>query len=239
MKRLFVTITLALMLMVSANNKAEAQEVSFGFSGPGLGFNVLRGDYAEAIEDAADLNDADKIAFSFAPAFQVNLMFEFAPSFALETGIGFGYSAVSYTAPNSSLLEDGIEIYLKAGVSIPIMLRLQHESKRSVIYLSVGPKFIIPFLNDYAFRYLNLSALTDGTTILKNNDFGLDIGFAIGGEIRLLDANYIGLRVAYDLNVISIAKAPRGVDDFELLHDNFGVSLTYRYAFGSKWKNKE
>jgi len=238
MKKIFLTMTLALMLMVTANNKIEAAEVSFGFSGPGIGFNVLRGDTAKKIEDTTDLNDSDKIALSFSPAFQIDIMFELFPFLALETGIGFGYSSVRYTAPNLSLLGDGIEIYKKMGLTIPIMIRLQHELERAVIYLSVGPKLIIPFLNDYAFRYLNSYALTDGNTILKNNDFGLDVGFAVGGEIRILDANYLGIRVAYDLNVISVAKAPRGANDFELYHDNFGVSLTYRYAFGSKWKNK-
>ena len=240
MKKLFLTLALALTIMLTANNKLEAVEISFGFSGPGIGFNVLRGDTANAMKDLADQNDADKVSLSLSPVFQLNLMFEISPFLALETGLGFGGSVLYYTTPKLGFLEDGTEIYAKAGFTIPIMLRLQHELERALIYLSVGPKFIIPILNaDYAFRTFSYASIVDEMTIYKSNDFGLDIGFALGGEIRILDANYLGLRVEYDLNVVSMAKAPRGDDDFEFYHDNFGFSLTYRYAFGSKWKDKK
>lgn len=71
----------------------------------------------------------------------------------------------------------------------------------------------------------------------------LDIAFSLGSEYRIAGAHYVGLRLGYDLNVLSPLDAEKYADaisgtasDFEdIYQDNFSASLTYRYAFNSKW----
>jgi len=69
----------------------------------------------------------------------------------------------------------------------------------------------------------------------------MDVSFAIGQEFRLGDANYLGIRIGYDLNVIQNFDIQQfkdaGLEAYTShFMDDVEFAITYRYAFGSKWK---
>ena len=156
---------------------------------------------------------------------EFNVMVEFMPYFALETGIDInnftldsGKNAFGVTTPKVSIFT----------ATVPIMFRGQYENETGVVYASAGIK--LGFAGGY------VATTTMGifgypiTNYLRDDGFTMDVAFALGYEWRVGDANYLGLRANYDLNVIKQHK------DFS--YDNTRLAFTYRYAFGSKWKNK-
>ena len=133
-------------------------------------------------------------------------------------------------------------------LTIPIMIRGQYELEKFVGYASVGVKLGIPLSKHYSFSKI----LKDGKEIDSSKEsnkeadpnysgLAMDVAFALGGEYRIAGAHYVGLRLGYDLNVISPYNTKEMSDamakDFAFYQDNFNVSLSYRYAFNSKWNN--
>lgn len=249
MKKIFLVLSI---MFISAS--AYAIEYSVGVTTPGFGLAFLRGNSTKSITEADAVTKASGI--SLAPGLQLDVMFEFLPFLALETGLGYTISSAIYE-PKSTGGAQSIRIqsvFRRHEATIPIMIRGQYEFERFLTYGSVGVRLGIPLSKAYAFsRTLEDGKETDASKKAREDsdtdnysDLAMDIAFAIGGEYRITGAHYIGLRLGYDLNVISPANAREilgasatdaEVDDYEWYQDNFNVSLSYRYAFGSKWNN--
>ena len=238
MKKFFTTVILS-FLFVSLN--LYSFEISVGSSFLGIGFGVFRGKYAQIIEDNAKDNNTklNTSSVSFMPVIQADVMIEFLPFLALETGLGFGVS--SYTAEVKKI--DSPEyIFTRSEFRIPIMIRGQFELEKFLFYGSFGTKLGIQLSENYITIKTETADSEDITEIKNARGFTVDIAFAIGGEFRVVDSHYAGLRVGYDINVLSpmvgVNTTSFSIGDFDAnstFHDNFNVSLTYRYAFNSKW----
>ena len=186
-KLLFVLIAL-----FAISSASYAFEFSLGYSiGGGLSF----------LEKEENVENKELWGFRNS----IDLMFEFIPYLALETGLEIKFIESSDSSVSKW--------------SVPLMLRGQYEYNLGVTYASAGVKFAL--LNAYT-------------------DFTMDASFAVGQEFRLGKANYLGIRIAYDLNVVKYpgTRAPllflpsREVS----VPSDLNFSITYRYAFGSKWK---
>lgn len=258
MKKIFLVLSIMLI-----STSIYAIEVSVGFSAPGIGLGILRGD---GVLNAANLATErsgssegmeQKLTISFAPAFQTGIMIEVLPFLALETGIGYTMSTVMYeneyiTTVNGATVDASAQLlFTKTEITIPFMFRLQHEFRRFVMYGAVGVKLGIPVSKGY----LSEQTLIDGVLNVyfpeDASSVSMDISFSLGGEFRIASSHYLGLRLGYDLNVISPFDAEKYADarnqalnatykinasDYkDIYHDSFGASVTYRYAFGSKW----
>ena len=162
--------------------------------------------------------------------YQADLMLEFSPYFAIETGLGYSMSSITYS-DERLITVDNQNLY------IPIMLRGQYEWTRNTFYVSAGVKLGFPMGREYLSGIYIQPRLTPS---IEKSKFSMDASFAIGSELRIGKANYLGIRIGYDLNVIQtfdkkefekyVPSNP--VNNFI---DDVNFSVTYRYAFGSKW----
>ena len=240
-------LVLSMMLIASS---VYAIEYSVGLTAPGFGVGILQGDtakqYTDFLESGAMGTEVKKVfSPSFAPAVQLDFMVELLPFLAIETGLGWTYSSIIYESE-----EIGGYMYqaniVRNELTIPIMIRGQYEADKFVAYGSVGVKLGIPLSKHYS----SMKMLKDGKEMDESkemnekldptySDLAMDIAFALGGEYRITGAHYVGLRLGYDLNVISSVNMKEMTDDqakdFDFYQDNFNVSLSYRYAFNSKW----
>jgi len=185
-------LLLVFVTLFAFSASSYAVEVSLGYSvGGGLSFSEKREDVANEVE------------WNFRNS--IDVMFEFIPYLALETGLEIKF----------------LETIGVSKWSIPLMLRGQYEYNLGVTYASAGVKFAL--LNAYT-------------------DFTMDASFAIGQEFRLGDANYLGIRIGYDLNVVKYPDTVTTSFIFTQITRDINVpsdlsfSITYRYAFNSKWK---
>ena len=225
--------------MFALGTTAQAVEVSVGASMQ-IGASALRGDDFNDYENyikSLDLNGPFSIGFI--PS--IDLMLEFTPYLALETGLQYqnsvvrydnidGYIPVLFPLPNIK----GTVLFIENAIAIPLMARFQHEWSRVLLYGSIGPKFFIPITD-----YVSQNHIDDKIGTLPNiesRSFYMDVAFALGAEFRVGDANYIGIRTSYDLNVISPIKSIGGAEVKSFYNDAWAIGLTYRYAFNSKWK---
>ncbi len=93
-------------------------------------------------------------------------------------------------------------------------------------------------------RYASVE--TDSADVLVGTDISsfetrcsVDLGIAIGGEFRITGGHYIGLRAGYDWSLfMSHLETSKNIKNIEFYHNNLNLSLTYRYAFNSRW-NKQ
>ena len=207
-KLLFVFVALFAFSTVS-----YALETSIGTKIVGLGVGLWNNNGGQYVID-----NPTTLYFDF------DVMVEFMPYFSLETGTIVTFYNLSEGENAFGIMTPDLSIF---AISVPIMFRGQYENETGVVYASVGVKV----------GYFFSTIVTKGTDIIgypfnydysKDDRFSMDVAFALGYEWRLGDANYLGLRANYDLNVIKQRR------DFS--YDNTGLSLTYRYAFGSKWK---
>jgi len=238
MKKIFLTIILSFLF---TSLRLYSFEISVGSSLLGVGFGVFRGSYAETIENDAKYSDTklNTSSISFMPIIQVDVMFEFLPFLALETGIGFGVSCYNAEVKERNAPE---YVFTRTEFRIPIMIRGQLELERLLFYGAFGTKLGIQLFENYT-TIKNETANSKGITEIKNaRGFTVDIAFALGGEFRVINSHYVGLRVGYDINVLSpmvgVNASAFSISDKDAdstFHDNFNVSLTYRYAFNSKW----
>jgi len=224
-------VIFVMIAMFAISTAIYAVEVSVGAS-IGLGPTFLRGEDAKTLDEMYRKAYGEPMGVHFYPQFDV--MIEFLPYLALETGLGSKViSAVSYQEtgnPNSE--QANFQKFLN--INVPLMLRGQYEYSLGVSYISVGVRLGFDVLGfDYHF-----SSDLDGSqeTILEGSPFNMDIAFAVGQEFRLGDANYLGIRIGYDLNVVRPYDTTN-IEEFGLFHDDLTFSITYRYAFGNKWKS--
>ena len=177
------------VFVVSAS--AYAVEVSVGASlGGGLSF--LRGEDTAYLDSLYTPLYGEKLAGNF--ALTTDVMVEFMPFLALETGLGFDIvDSISYQgAEIANGAQANFQKFLH--LNIPIMLRGQYEYSLGVKYVSIGIKANLPMTSmDYAFTSRGNNEegtpIYDDTTILSASPFYLDIAFAVGQEFRLGDAN--------------------------------------------------
>lgn len=230
MKKIFLVLTMMIL-----STSLYAIEVSFGISGEYIEVGILRGDDAKLLVDGlVDLGLNEIYPLSFFPAGQIDLMLELAPFFALETGIGYATSTISFEGRVFGV--NANVVLARKEVTIPFLLRLQVETSKQVYYMAAGVKLGIPVTDSYVEVNASLLGVSDSLDIL-DSEFSLDVAFALGVENRLIGSHYLGARMGYDMNVIPPFD-DKGSDDF--FHDSFYGSLTYRYAFNSKWnKPKE
>ncbi len=233
-------IVLVLILMAIVVAPALAIDISVGGSF-GLGLPILRGsDYddvqktLESFEDAGGDLDEDKIAFY--P--QIDAVISMIPFLSLETGVGFLSSKETQSV---SIMGATVDTdFMRTEIVIPTMVRGSFEyplqlglASAGVTYISVGTKLGIPLAS-----YMTYKGDIPGASFDQEIDAApvvLDVAFAIGQEFRLGEKNYIGIRVAYDLNVL----APYDEEDVDavssdlsdLRHDNLLFGITYRYMF--------
>ncbi len=244
MKKIFLVLS---MMFISVN--IYGVETSIGLSTPGFGLGFLRGSDAKRIIDNLEdspVSGYEKVfGLSLSPAAQLNVMVEFLPFIAIETGVGWRTSSIIYKHEQNYIRTD--VTFTRNEIIVPIMLRFQHEFERFVIYGSAGVLLGIPLSKTYEFRHVflsdNISEAFSNTNDYNSSPFNMDVSFALGGEFRVASAHYIGLRLGYDLNVLSplnakeiAAEKGEPEEDFKSwYHDNFNLSLSYRYAFNSKW----
>lgn len=230
MKKMFLVLS---MMLISTS--VYAIELSIGLSTPGFGLAFLRGDDAEdEVRRLENGNLEQASAFSFAPAIQLDLMIALAPFLAIETGIGYSTSSIIYEGETGN---ERTEITFKRDeMTIPLMLRLQHQIGSLLGYGAVGVKFGLPQSKTYqstkVFVNDRLNDSFSDTDSDNASDFSMDVAFALGLELNLLYSHYVGIRGGYDLNVISPINTDNTPSNYEWYQDNFNVSLTYRYAFG-------
>ncbi len=235
-----------MIALLAINTSLYAVEISVGASF-GAGMPIFHGtdatDMVKSINEVVKENPdvMKKITFNLVP--QVNVMFEFIPFLALETGVGFKYSTFNYTQKFGDM--DTISATTRSEIYIPVMLRGQFEYRLGVTYLSAGVKLGIPISayqtqsgKDYNYDTGNIEEIKgDDAIMIKAAPFTLDIAFALGQEFRIATSHYIGVRVGYDLNLLRPYATSAGVDSVaDWFQDDFSVALTYRYAFNSKWK---
>ena len=220
--------------MFTFSTVSYALETSIGLSW-GIGGTVNRGEASDdfnAIMEGLGLNSSG-LPLVLVP--QVNVMLEFTPFLALETGVEVNFS-VAYTYATDSdentlfpFLSRKTIGFHRYAVGVPIMVRGQYEWSRVLVYGSVGPKIFGIVSGNYA---TGDEEFKDYLDMFEDRYFSIDMAFALGVEFRLGDANYLGLRGNYNVNVL----APATFNGKDLYHDNWNVGITYRYAFNSKWK---
>ena len=229
MKKMILVLS---MMFISAN--VYGFGLSLGLSTPGFGLAFLRGDNVEKFVDNLEKSGYEKkSAFSFAPAIQLDIMIELLPFAAIETGIGWSTASIIYEMESGNVKREFT--FKRNELTIPLMLRLQNQIGSLLGYAAVGVKFGIPQSSSYMSEKVFVNdRLSDSLNedYYDSSDITLDIAFAIGGELNILDSHYVGIRGGYDLNVISLVDTERVTSDYEWYQDNFNVSLTYRYAFG-------
>lgn len=159
-----------MIVLFSVSAVSHAIEVSVGGSlGGGIAF--LRGDNADTMPDSDE---------AFAMQIQANVMLQFMPFLALETGVGYGGSEINYS---TSTLGINTKITLaRAQVYIPLLVRGQYEYDLGVTYASAGVKLNIPIMED--FWKVKVGDAT-ATTLLGKAPFIVDIAFAVGQEFKL------------------------------------------------------
>lgn len=201
-----------------------AIDISIGISSPGYGVGVLRGENGEDFVNIVDaFGFKEDTNLSFFPMAQFNLLFEFSPYLGLETGIGYGRSILTWSRGEAI-----IDLY-RDGLIIPLMGRSQFSLGIFNFYVMFGPKFVIPLKDEYYTR-INQDGTTDSANNYEENRFTMDLGFALGSEIKL-GSLFLGLRVGYDFNVVSPVKAEQSSGaDVSWYHDVFCSSITLRYA---------
>ena len=226
-------LMLVFVALITISTVSYAVETSLGGS-VGYGISYLRGDFRDTITETAEkLSGRDKPS-SYLIASTIDVMIEILPYLAIETGLGYDEGGISYLEKNNAT--HSRVIFNNSKLYIPLMLRAQYEYKLGVTYASVGVKFAFPQGDDF----LSITEPLDNNYGMLNSDFAMDVAFAIGQEFRLGDANYVGVRIGYDLNVLSPLDknqfADIGQETPSLFMDDIEFALTYRYAFGSKWK---
>lgn len=230
-----IVLCLAIMFaLVTTSVDAYAVEVSLGVSGQPIGINILRGSGAESFTNGIKA-EGFKSVLDFLIEGRIDLMVEFSPYLALETGIGQKISFIYYEGMTPPILGISVvarTILQRLEFTVPIMIRGQYEFERQLVYASVGVRLGIPLTNSYVLA--TVPSLGQEKNVLDSK-FSMDVAFALGLEGRLGDANYLGVRVSYDLNVIEPFDT-KDLDEEDFFHDSFGIALTYRYAFNSKWK---
>lgn len=221
-KKLILCIAIAFIA-----GQLVAIDYSIGISTPGFGMGILRGKTAEnQINHVEEKGYKKDFGLSLFPVAQIDFVVKFLPFLALETGVGYGMSTVFWSKE-----VDGTKnrfLFKKEGVVIPIMVRGFLEIGKFIVYVSMGPK-----LNILTSGYMNQEIGEEKQDLkAEKNTFIVDLGFAIGGEYNITDAHYIGVRVGYDLNLISpLKKYPTGEEIEAWNHDILAVSITYRYVF--------
>ena len=246
-----------IIALIVVNTSAYALDISLGGSF-GAGGPIFRGlDYKKSMGNVDLLKETfpnfKKTTFAIVP--QVDLMLEFIPFLALETGLGFKYSTLNYSdSIQAGDIKAGGKIATRSEIFIPVMLRSQFEYKLGVTYISTGLKIGIP-VSDYLLQENEYPSFNKKKIIIaKASVFTLDIAFAVGQEFKIANSHYLGIRVGYDMNVLrpyatSVAVVVESgdtvpseeetmLDDTDWFQDNFAVALTYRYTFNSKSKKR-
>lgn len=237
-------IILGIMLVFFARTvNVYAVELSFGLSGSYMSLNLLRGDDAERYIDRLKyLGMRDMAFFQFFNAAQLDIMLELTPFLALETGVGYGVSTIKIEGKiypeNLSYPINRRALFRREEITVPIMLRLQIETSYSLLYGSAGVKFGIPLSETYHSIRSSTFISDINEVVLDSSEYAMDIAFALGSETRITGANYIGMRMGYDLNLIKPFQSVAIDDDADFYHDDLSFIITYRYAFNSKW-NKQ
>ena len=234
----FNKLLCAIIILLTINTAAYAIEISVGISAD-IGSPIFRGDdYTTYVAGLYDIGFENGHGLSY--RFGVDLMVELMPFFAIETGFGYGTSRLRLNDMNISdkfpLIDSEDPLFDKTGYTIPLMLRGQFEAGIMLLYGSIGPKFFIPSSDYIALDYGKGGEAILPQGYIENNDFAIDLGFALGFEVRLGKSHYLGARFNYDLNLLSPIKSIGGNSDPSFYQDNMSGSLTYRYAFNSKWK---
>ena len=253
----FSKILLIIVFLFSVSTTVYAVEISVGGSAGG-GLPIVRGqDYADRFAGFMDLGYKYKRCRApIAIVSQFDVMFQFIPYLALETGLGFKYSTEQLAFHNGPGTDPGgsdnnYYIWQRSQVHIPIMLRGQYEYEllnyQLVTYFSAGAKFGVPVFQDYILEGYTDSVWNENNQVknsYKSSNFALDVAFALGQEFKIGTSHYVGFRFSYDMNVIrpyatskvnaqgvpsEAGTMPDGVD---LYHDDLTVALTYRYVIG-------
>ena len=225
--------------MFALGTTAQAVEISVG-GAAGFAVPFFRGkDAKEFVSALETMSGTDKPFMSIAIPTRLDLMVEILPFLAIETGIGYDNVGMIYTS-TFGILGKSTFVINKSQIYIPVMLRGQYEYEMGLTYASVGVKLGIPLGDEYLGGFEGILASTGDSYSIKTSDFSMDVSFAIGQEFRLGKANYLGIRVAYDLNVIQNFDTDQfkksGWEHESHFIDDVEFLLTYRYAFGSKWK---
>ena len=205
------------VLILSITSMAYSYEISVGGSF-GAGLPILRGDL-ELADDTSKLATKTK----------VDVMIEFMPFLALETGLGFKTSTFSTPIDGVATAES---IMSRKEIFIPVMARGQYEYDLGVSYISAGVNLGFPVSKDYTYATLD-GETVEGRGGVESSSFTMDVAFALGTEFRLGTSHYVGVRLSYDINVVT-AYDSSDVSDV-VNQDDFTAGVTYRYAFGSKW----
>ena len=246
-------ILLIIVFLFSVSTTVYAVEISVGGS-LGAGVPIVRGqDYADRFAGFMDLGYKYKRCRSpYSLSSQFDVMFQFIPYLALETGLGFKYSTEQVAFHNGPGTDPGgsdnnYYIWQRSQVHIPIMLRGQYEYKVGVTYFSAGVKLGVPVLQDYILEGYTDSVWNEDNQVknsYKSSGFALDVAFALGQEFKIGMSHYVGFRFSYDMNVIrpyATSKVNTGgvpseagtmPDGVDLYHDDLTVALTYRYVIG-------
>ena len=226
-----------MIVMFALGTTAEAVEISVGAS-TGLDISFLRGKDAKDFDSMLETISEESRSSGGGVLSKIDLMIEVLPFLAIETGLGYESTGIGYRHEE---LFQGV-VLNKVQMFVPVMLRGQYEYKLGVSYASVGVKLGFPLLPYMPYGsddiYFGFDSPFDE---IKSSKFSMDVSFAIGQEFRLGDANYLGIRIGYDLNVIQNFDAEQfknaGLEAYEShFMDDVEFALTYRYAFGSKWK---
>ncbi len=228
------------VLLIIAVIPVLSIDVSVGGSF-GLGLPLFRGSAYEEIQSSLGQlggfgGSAEESKFAYAP--QIDAVIVFNPFVAVETGVGFLSSVETRTV---SIFGGSTESVMKrTQITIPVMIRGSYEYgldlgpiSSGITYLSAGAKLGLPVAS-----YSTSTGSVLGVTFSDEVDaasFVLDIAFAVGQEFKFAEKHFLGMRVGYDLNVLTPldedATSNLSGSDVELFHDNLLFGITYRYMF--------
>lgn len=216
------------VLLVITLIAGQLYAVDFSWGGSfAFGMPIFRGENAKNMIDSVE--NYDDVADTFllklvgvAPSMQTDLLIGISPYFALETGVGMRWFGKGWKGANRSVAITSMDLM------IPLMARGRYDIGILSLYASIGPTFIIPLpIYDYYYDKVTGFPATD----VETNPFLMDLGFALGFEVKL-GKFHMGLRGSYDLNVISPIKTING-RDVKWYQDNLNLSITFRDAVKS------
>ncbi len=228
--------------MFAISTSVYAIELSVGAS-VGLGaplFKDLDTDLDTGLTSIPTLDEKSKLYYKF----QLDVLIEFNPFFALETGFGFSGATMTQSYTSSSTTYESEYKYTPQQVYLPVMARGQIgyngiADLYMVTYGAAGAKVGLPVGNLSTYKIKSTVSSGDTATTYdgkaENNSFMvLDVAIAVGQEVRLGNSHYVGLRIGFDIGIFSYESYSDG-DSFSGADDYFGMNnfnfaVTYRYS---------
>lgn len=230
-----------ILIFLSISSKIYMFDFSIGFNVLGAGSSFSRGEDYKKKLDSLSNNNTKQMGLSkryvLSDAINVNVRFGFNKYIALETGLGVNIKSSGYQYTNYGIYDEVMFRYKLHLLSLPILFITKYDIKDKFnIYLAVGPKLNLKLKSDLYRTLINKTI--NQTSVYEKNPysytaFSMDINFSFGSEYQFMTNQYLGLRLSYNLNVMShfnkwsTSKKKWVAEKYYI--DGIALSITYRY----------